>query len=512
MLKYGFLLAALLPLLLLGCDKYGKPSPGEKFARTYCSSCHLFPDPSLLDKNTWQEKILPPMGALLGIGYYNGQPFQDVRFTRAGAAPAGNTIVPLDAWLAIVNYYTQKAPETLPGQDRPAVELTTDRFEILHPTPVQPAFASATFVKIDPANHWVYAASATDSTLHIYDKELRRKAMLPVQGSIVDMDFATPLKNAGPRSGVLTYIGIINPNDLKRGAVESFSIDTSGALNRLFPLLDTLPRSAQTLAADFDNDGKEDYLICGFGNTVGALFWMKNLGEGHFEKKIISPLPGALKAYIDDYNGDGLPDISVLMTQAQEGIFLFVNKGNGRFEPEELLRFPPVQGSSYFEWVDFNKDGRQDILYTCGDNADYSSQVLKYYHGVYIYLNEGDWKFRQTYFFPIHGCYKAVARDFDLDGDLDLATISYFPDWKNQPQEGFVYLENKGKFQFAPFTIKEYDAGQWLTLDADDVDGDGDDDIVIGSVSSYMRNPQQPNPKAPEAMSAILLLKNKVHQ
>jgi hypothetical protein len=37
-----------------------------------------------------------------------------------------------------------------------------------------------------------------------------------------------------------------------------------------------------------------------------------------------------------------------------------------------------------------------------------------------------------------------MAKDFDHDGGLDIAAISYFPDFKNQPQEAFIYLENKG--------------------------------------------------------------------
>jgi len=40
---------------------------GEQLAKTYCTSCHLFPDPSLLDTNTWEKYILPAMGRQLGI-------------------------------------------------------------------------------------------------------------------------------------------------------------------------------------------------------------------------------------------------------------------------------------------------------------------------------------------------------------------------------------------------------------------------------------------------------------
>ncbi|HEY1021786.1 MAG TPA: VCBS repeat-containing protein, partial [Flavisolibacter sp.] len=76
---------------------------------------------------------------------------------------------------------------------------------------------------------------------------------------------------------------------------------------------------------------------------------------------------------------------------------------------------------------------------------------------------------------------KAVARDFDGDGDLDIASISYFPDYDSRPSESFLYWENKGGLSFKPFTVKEATTGRWLTMDAGDVDSDGDTDIVLGN-------------------------------
>ena len=116
------------------------------------------------------------------------------------------------------------------------------------------------------------------------------------------------------------------------------------------------------------------------------------------------------------------------------------------------MRFPAVYGSSYFELADLNNDGVQDIVYTCGDNADYST-ILKPYHGVYLFLNNGDNSFKQVYFYPIHGCYKAIARDIDKDGDIDIAAIAYYADFTNQPEEGFVYLENKGDLDFQSYSL-----------------------------------------------------------
>src|SRR4029077_15370304 len=139
----------------------------------------------------------------------------------------------------------------------------------------------------------------------------------------------------------------------------------------------------------------------------------------------------------------GLPDIWALFAQGDERIILYTNKGDGRFEEKNILSFPAVYGSTYFELDDFNGDGLPDILYTCGDNADFSP-VLKPYHGVYIFMNDGNNNFKQKYFFPMYGCFKAIARDFDKDGDLDIAAISFFADYNNHPEESFVYLENKG--------------------------------------------------------------------
>jgi hypothetical protein len=240
-------------------------------------------------------------------------------------------------------------------------------------------------------------------------------------------------------------------------------------------------RPVQILAADLNQDGKTDYVTCEFGYLTGALTWMENKGN-RFERHILRGEPGAIKAYVDDVNHDNLPDLWVLFAQGDEGVFIFQNKGNGKFEMQQVLRFPPSYGSSYFELQDFNKDGHPDILYTCGDNGDYST-VLKPYHGVYIFLNDGNNSFKEKYFYPIDGCYKAIARDFDNDGDLDIATISFFADYQRQPEEGFVFLENEGHFRFKPQTIPETQQGRWLTMDAGDLDGDGKTDLVLGNFS-----------------------------
>jgi len=199
---------------------------------------------------------------------------------------------------------------------------------------------------------------------------------------------------------------------------------------------------------------------------------------------VLRAAPGAIRVYINDYNHDGRPDIWALFAQGDEGIYLFTNQGKGQFSEQAILRFPPSYGSSSFELVDFNGDGYADILYTCGDNADFSP-VLKPYHGVYIYENDGRNQFTQRYFYPINGCYKAMARDFDGDGVMDIATIAFFPDFNHQPEEGFVYLKGLGGYDYRPYSLVSAERGRWLTMDVGDVDGDGRPDIVLGNFSYF---------------------------
>ncbi len=485
-------------LLTLSCNKQ---SEGEKLAQTYCASCHLFPEPSLLDKTTWKNNIMPIMAQQMGLQIVNGEVYPDIQKGADGKFESVASVTPED-WAKIIAFYEENAPEKLPSQGREQILAISDLFSVKPISIPQSSFPSLTYIKIDSINQKIYAAS--DSMLSIFDKKAATILAQKVKETIVDIDFGNILQKAGNQTGYFTNIEILNPNDLAKGSLHSFDFNGKNKFKNTGMLLKNLTRPVQSISVDLDKDGRIDQLICGYGNKNGSLTWQRNLGDNKFQEQIIRPFPGAIKAYIDDVNKDGLPDIWVLFAQAQEGIFLFTNKGNGQFDTKEILRFPPIYGSSFFELVDLNKDGHKDFLYTSGDNADYTTHVLKPYHGVYGYLNDGKNNYKQAFFYPINGCFKALARDFDKDGDIDIATIAYFPDFKNQPKEGFVYLENKGKFTFSATSIKEVNAGNWLVMDAADLDADGDEDIVLGNFDRKKRGRINESKKD----TAILVLSN----
>ena len=181
-------------------------------------------------------------------------------------------------------------------------------------------------------------------------------------------------------------------------------------------------------------------------------------------------------------NGDQKKDIVVLFAQGREGMYIFYQEEDLNFKPEQVIIMQPEFGLSWFSMLDYNNDGHLDMLLVNGDNADYSN-FLKPYHGVRLYINNGENAFKEEWFYPINGATRVLVEDFDMDGDLDFAVLSFFPDFKNGLEEGFVYLENldSENYKFKPHTTELATKGNWLVMEKGDFDQDGDTDIVLGS-------------------------------
>jgi hypothetical protein len=300
---------------------------------------------------------------------------------------------------------------------------------------------------------------------------------------------------------VMSCMGIMDPNDQRKGELQTLDPATL----KFQPLISLLKRPVHVSSADFNKDNQRDFLISEFGNHTGKLALFEKQ-ENKFLEHPIHFLPGTRRTILTDLDKDGVTDILALVTQGDEQITIYRGHDNFNFTPETLLRFPPVYGSSYFDLIDFNNDGHEDILYTNGDNADYS-QILKPYHGVRIFLNNGKGKFKEETFLMMHGASMAVAHDFDNDDDLDIAAISFFPNFEKDPATGFIYFENKNG-TFKPHTLPAAENGRWLTIDASDIDADGDVDLLLGSLNFTPAVPEALVAKWQTRNTSVLVLRN----
>ena len=453
---------------------------GKILATKYCQSCHMLPDPCLLDAKNWETGVLPGMGPRLGIFRFGKTVYPNSRndFNVDRNYYPSKPVITTEQWQSLIDYYTALSPDTLPGQQRQYALKNGDALFKAELPSFKTNMPTTCYVHIDTlANpRQVIISDMMTKNIFRFNNQLQFLDSIKNPSPVVDIEIQ-------PHDMITCNIGVMNPNNGKYGSIGHITKDEKNEMKADSAFkINGLARPVQVSSADFNADGKTDYLICEFGNLAGALSWLENMGNNKYQRHVLRAMPGSMKVYIQDVNHDGLPDIWALFSQGDEGIFLFTNKGNGKFDQQQIMRFQPIYGSTYFEFADFNKDGFPDIVYTCGDNADYSI-TLKPYHGVYIYLNDGTNHFKQQYFFPINGCFKAMARDFDGDGDLDIAAISFFADYAKQPEESIVYLENKGNFDFQPYTLPFATAGRWLTMDAADIDGDGMTDLLLGNFS-----------------------------
>lgn len=449
------------------------PENGEALARKYCQTCHLFPEPALLDRKTWVENVLPNMGSRLGIRTAGYDPAKEAdpderSFLRQLNVYPDKPLITKAEWLSMVEYYHQEAPQKLP------VPGTTTTISSV-PAPFaaseikigEKEVPQVTLLKYDPDGRRLYVGDHLE--LYALDQKLNIKSSWQLQTPAVDMAHAL-------ESLFVLGIGTFSPSDKQEGVFfPLLSADPVLARNMI---IEHLPRPVQFAIGDVNGDGRSDVVVCGFSNHQGKLAWYD--GGSASAEHVLTTLPGARKAVIQDLDGDGKPEIIALMAQAWEKLSIYHHQGGGVFKEETALSFPPVYGVSYFELADFNRDGHPDVLLTNGDNWDYSP-IDKPYHGIRIFMNDGQNRFKESYFFPMYGCSEARALDFDQDGDLDLVAIAFYNNLTTVSARSFVYLENTGNQHFVGHYMPEAADGRWLTMDVGDFNQDGYTDVFLGS-------------------------------
>ncbi|MCB1088611.1 MAG: VCBS repeat-containing protein, partial [Verrucomicrobiae bacterium] len=261
-------------------------------------------------------------------------------------------------------------------------------------------------------------------------------------------DFNAAIKTAvfdfegdGDLDIAVAALGYLLPTDDPLGEAHLLINQGDGTF-KPFTLLRGNARVADIQPADFDNDGDTDFVVAMFGwRKTGGLIWLEQVGEGTFQRHVILEVNGPMRLQVLDFDGDGLKDFVVLISQQHESITLFRNTGKGTFENRILARARhPAFGSSSFQMVDLDRDGDVDILATNGDMMDEASE-WKPFHGVRWFENvNGEFQIHELARMP--GCYCARAADMDGDGDTDIVASSMNFFWEEFDFPSLIWLEN----------------------------------------------------------------------
>ena len=467
-----------------------KAAEGKELAKTYCASCHMLPEPGSLPKNVWQYSTLPYMGIMMGVDKEIGmleKPLSD--YTILGP---GSQLIPDEDWEKIKAYYLEEAPKTL---EMPAyIPLATA--SIFQPEPIVATLPGTTLpnmtaVRIDARRQQITAGDQSNRVIWKWDASGKLLETKTNQDALTDITLL----------GSETLYTFIGTTTQANPEVNGFVSQASSGKK----LLQGLNRPIGLVSANLDGEAGDELISSEFGFKVGGMSVWK-LEKGVYKKHVLNPQTGATKSIVRDFTGDGKPDILALFAQGDERILLYENQGGLKFIGKQLLRFPSIYGSSSFDVVDIDGDKDLDMVYTAGDNADFTT-VLKPYHGMYIFENTGGFAFKQKAFFSQNGATKVMPGDFDGDGDADLISIALFPDVAARPGEGAMYFENK-KGTFVPMTLPIQHLGRWSVMDVADMDGDGDLDVALGShaVAKFPQGGFDPQWKQAKG---LLILRNK---
>ncbi|MCV9385698.1 FG-GAP repeat domain-containing protein [Reichenbachiella ulvae] len=462
----------LLLIVSLSCSKKSEKRSGKELYTTYCASCHQAVEIQDLPKKTWDQYVLPEMAAKMGIreeGYnpYEGMSYRKMEATiRSGQYPT-QAMLSQEEWRILREYIIQLAPDSVIN-DVPTITETNLEFKSHQVNLDDAGGAYVVRLGYDQSTHAVLAQDLS-GRLFEYDF-LSTKRTLRFDWETTVIDYTKTSK-----ASYLTEIGVLNPSEEKKGRLIKVEGDTT-------VLVDSLHRPVHTLVRDLNNDGELEFVISEFGHLTGQLSLLKKDPKGQYVKEALYGLPGVIRVIAKDMNQDGNLDLIFVASQAREGIYVLYQEENLTFSLKQLVSMSPVYGISWFELLDFDGDGDLDIVTVNGDNADYSV-VLKPYHGMRIYLNQGENNFDEAYFYPMNGATRVKSGDFDQDGDWDFALMSTFPDYGKTTDQSIIYLENKDTegMEFVPSVFPVSNEGRWLVMESADVDQDGDEDLIFGS-------------------------------
>lgn len=430
-----------------------------------CSTCHRLPDPGDLPTGIWDTVVLPRMGHFLGR-YAPGE-----RAALLAADPAGRghllaanvypteLLVSDEDWAVIRAYYLERAPVALPGLLAPDT-TRSQLFQARYPN----AFLSppsGSYVGI-PTEGGVLLGDINKEILLAFNHKLEPIKQLPVGPGVTAID-----------GRLATVIGSFSPTDAATGRL--VELEPGGART----VIDALQRPTSVVRLQLDDDPEAELIITEYGKWTGRLATWDRDASGNYQPTILSKQPGAITTIVNP--SSRLPEVFVLYGQGREEVVRYRFK-DSVVQAKTVLRFPPSYGSSSLQLTNWNGDSLPDLIYTAGDNADYASGP-KPYHGIRVFTGTTDGMFDEALFLPLPGAYAAVAADFDEDGDLDLAAISFFPDFSAEYPATAVYYTNESDGTFSATRLPGADSGRFIRLTAGDFDLDGDTDLAAATLA-----------------------------
>ncbi|MFS4468627.1 VCBS repeat-containing protein [Maribacter sp. 2210JD10-5] len=229
---------------------------------------------------------------------------------------------------------------------------------------------------------------------------------------------------------------------------------------------------------DINNDGREDVFFGGSKFVSPEIFVQTDTSFSPVTYPIITKdsIKENVVALLKDFNNDGSQELLVGNGGAD-----FFNQmkplTDNHFSIKDsiviAMEFPELfNNTSVIVPIDFDGDGDLDIFL---GNQSVSADFGNFPDSYVLQNNDGKFIVNKNNTFKNLGMVTdAIAEDFDLDGDEDLIIVGEWmaPQFYKNENAMFSLVENL-----------DFDSlkGLWQTIESFDIDGDGDQDYLLGN-------------------------------
>ena len=241
-------------------------------------------------------------------------------------------------------------------------------------------------------------------------------------------------------------------------------------------------RGPKVAVADINGDGLDDFYACGAAGEAGVLLMQNKDGSfTSIDTALFNKDVGCedVDALFFDANGDGKPDLYVVsggneFTGNNPLLLdrLYMNNGNGHFTKSTDALPPLFANKSCVAAADVDGDGDIDLFVgTLADAAAYGVPQTSY-----LLLNDG------------HGRFTVASNDIINLNNIGMVTSAVFADANKDGKPDLIvagewmpitiFINTKNGFTK---TEIPHSSGWWQTLFADDVNGDGNIDLLCGN-------------------------------
>jgi len=238
--------------------------------------------------------------------------------------------------------------------------------------------------------------------------------------------------------------------------------------------------------ADFNGDSMDDIFISNAKNSRAAVYIQS--ADNQLNNRQGSPKPGLnesdqLESLPLDYDGDGDTDLLVVTGGSEKPIqdsslkdLLWINDGTGQFTERELDISAPMDGQC-ITVLDIDNNGLEDIF--IGGRGVPGAYGLPGESRFLLNYKTG-FEDKTAELSPEIGEYgmitDAISDDIDGDGDDDLIIVG-----ESMAPTALIYREGKLVKQNI-FSDGMVHSGWYWTIVKADFDGDGDQDLLLGNL------------------------------